>query len=1720
MNIFLPQSLQTQIELEEIADVKRQIISPTNSRTIVGIVQDGLLGSYTLTSPTTRIDWKNAMNIMSYTSLEDFSSLKRGKEYTGHELFSLIVPQAINISKGQFKLVNGKLESGRLSKDILGSKKQNAIHQLIWDEYGPEETKKFIDNTQRLINNFNLYRGFTVGYGDTIIAESIREQINNLFATKDQQVNHMITEIENNPDLMSKDVFEYKIFDVLNIIRDDVSKMIMSNLDPDNNFNVMISSGSKGTAENIGQIAGTVGLQAFEGGLIPQIYNSRTLAYFHRSDDRSESRGLVKKSFIQGLNFPSFIFHLQTGREGLIDQAIKSVTGDTPIIILENNKPKRVLIGEWIDNLLENNKKSVKHYKERDMELLDIKNNISIPTTDSKGNVSWCKISAITRHDPGKELYEIKTHGGRSVIVTESKSLLIWNKNTREFEHTSTPDVKVGDFVPVTETLPFKSTQKYLDELTNGIDNFNKIVETLINNNIYYSDDQHMKELLVFAMNILGNQTIICGDSIRITKHFESVNDVVLDKIVEINIVDVKKYPKVYDLTVPDTLNFGLANGLHVVDTATSGYAQRKLVKLLEDVKINYDGSVRTANDTLLQVSYGDSGADTTKQYEYTIKSIEMNNAELEAKHKFSSDELKSFKDYAKENENVYDMIKNMRDETRVNMIKARANFKTLTTSFMIPVNLKRIVDNRVNNKKLADGDKVKPSYVYEKLEDILANEYTTLMCMSEKTRKDKTSVKRKDENLLKGLFKFALYDAISPKRCVLEYSMSKNQFDTIVKDICSDYNDNMAQPGEMCGMLSAQAMGEPLTQMSSPFQTMVLIRDMFNKMYYGPIGEFVEKLMKKERYNVKDIPEHKNSTALDPIFDHYIYSVSPNETAKWMKIEQLTRHPVNGQLIKIKTKSGRSTTTTPSHSHLKRVDHKIVACVAKDLKIGDRVPIALKIKRMNARLTEKVKIGNEDIKLTRELGWFFGAYLADGSISKNTIFITKISKCFEENTTKIAEFFGITTRVREKKGQYGPGKDTYFTHAPLARFLEENFKTGSYNKVLPAFVFNAPEEFQAGLIAGYFDGDGNIDDKKFSIRVGSRSQRLIQDIALLLTYFGVFSSICEETSKNYPDKVFYTCQVQRKYCKLFKNSFKLCMPDKIEKLDSFIEKNGRDKKVTQNNIDMIPGLGQTIADIGKDLKLPGQSRNYGRYTKKEAIGRETLTRYIKLFKKECELCEDEEVKERTLRNIKILEDANNSDVVWDAIESIEYIDDPDTYVYDFTVPSTETFMVDCGVFVHNTLNAFHHTGIATMSSVTQGAPRITELMSVTKNLKTPQMIIRLKDEYKTSKEMAHKIASHIKYTTIGDIRGRINVYYDPKPNEKGGFMDQDNVREVFFNNKSTKNGCQADINTLPILMRIELNREKMLEKEVTILEIKSKFCSWWEKRFNEAKNMKKEERKVLNKIISLGVLSNTDSDKQPVIHIRFNVKDNEKDKFDMETINNFSDMIIDQFKLKGIDGIDSIAGTVPQRMIKFNKENGSVEAFDEQIILTSGVNIDDIRYIIGIDPLNTIINDVVKVYHTFGIEIARNRLYREFALAYEGAGHAVNYQNLSILVDLITSSGAIMSVDRHGMSKSDNDPLTRASFEKSVEQLLNAAFFGESDNMRGISSRIMAGMVIKGGTGYPNILLNTEMIEKSEYVDELATVDTSYNQILSTNIASDIMKHKDKEEEEVFIPI
>jgi DNA-directed RNA polymerase beta' subunit len=1485
MNIFCPQSIQAQIELEQIADVKLQIITPQSSAPIIGIVQDGLLGSYNLTIDSEIIDWRSTMNMLASTDIEDLGKFKKNRTYTGKEVYSNIIPKKINLHKQDgdrviINVKNGEITQGNLDVHSIGVKKKNNLIQLVWDEYGVEETRKFIDNTTRLSNNFNLYHGFSVGIGDLDITTELYKKMYQIFETKKLEVRHEITEVENNPDMMDEELFERSIKQKLDVIRDDISKLIMNNLKPTNNFKIMIESGSKGKPIQMGQMGGCVGQQDFQGGRILKNYNNRSLAYFFKNDDRAESRGFVERSFLKGLNLTEFIFHHLTSREGLIDQTVKSVTGDTMIIVNESNNIKCIKIGDLIDKYLDNHKENIKHYSDKNMELLEINNGLLIPTVDEVGNVSWGAITALTRHDPGNELYEVITESGRSVKVPESKSLLIWDELSNQFNQIETPNVKIGDKVPA--TLKFPKNNMVMDVIS--IDD--------LNNNYTF---ETVEELYMFNMKLNMNNIFasinIDAKTLTIVNSYVSHNDVVLDKIIKINKIS-NDYPKLYDLTVPSTSNFIIGCGMGVYDTAESGYIQRKLVKSTEDFMIKYDGTVRNAVERIQQFIYGDSGIDTVRQYDYKFKIMEMSNSEIADKFKFSKDELKKLKDYSeKDNDEYYKNILKMRDHLRQTQIKASVNYLALNISYMLPVNINRIIDNTKNNQDPNHQVINDPTYIIKKLEYILQNDKCRLYSMTEDEIKNPKSVKNIDDLLSKTTFRYALYDAFAPKKCINYYKLSKKQLDEMAVQIITSFNKAVVEPGEMVGIIGAQSIGEPVTQMmlnSIDWTDKVIIRNSSNNDIIDshlPIGKFIDKLIEDSKSSVQFGGDNLDNNMKDIYYldikdkNYSIQSVNPNGKISWKLIEAVTKHlPINkdgsNTLIKVTTKSGKCVTATKGKSFLTQHDNKIIPTRGDDIKVGDLLP---------------VMIDN-----------------------------------YDNNTWDI------------------------FPSVKLNTNTQTSFKRWELVKIL----------------------------------------------------------------------------------------------DNLLKLNSLVNKP-------------------------TDL-----------------------------------------ISQKLLIDENIITELLNSDVYYDEIVSIEEVQPTNTYVYDFTVADTKNFNIANGLCMRD---SFHNSGVGGMGGANLGVPRIKEVLSLSKNPKEPVMVIYLDKDHRGKKDYANKIASYIKFTTISDLRNKIEIFYDPNPYQSGGFMEKDNVYNIFYAFQQSKTACQNKVDGLSWLMRIEFDKEKLLTKEVSLLDIKSQFCNNWEKRYQDIKSLKREKRQVLEKINQIAILTNTDNDNVPIMHIRFDMTN-----FNSSTLVDFMDMFVDDFKLKGMSDIDEIRGgsATEERMISFDNPDQSFDnKFNEYVIYTKGVNMIAVRNIIGVDLNRTYCNDIITTYEMFGVEAARNLIIREIVSVFACNGSAVNYQHISIFGDLMTNVGTLTSIDRHGLNKLDTDPFSRASFEKTVEQLITAAIFNEVDHMKSVSSRIMAGLCIKGGTGLCNLILDKELLENSEYTTDIGQL---YNKTYEDIIP---IQTKHEVDTDIFIP-
>ena len=158
-----------------------------------------------------------------------------------------------------------------------------------------------------------------------------------------------------------------------------------------------------------------------------------------------------------------------------------------------------------------------------------------------------------------------------------------------------------------------------------------------------------------------------------------------------------------------------------------------------------------------------------------------------------------------------------------------------------------------------------------------------------------------------------------------------------------------------------------------------------------------------------------------------------------------------------------------------------------------------------------------------------------------------------------------------------------------------------------------------------------------------------------------------------------------------------------------------------------------------------------------------------------------------------------------------------------------------------------------------------------------------------------------------------------------------------------------------------------------------------------------------------------------------------------------------------------------------YNEDDGKFNNTTEWFMDTNGNNLLDILSHPNIDYTRTISNDINEVYEVFGIEAARHILLNELTdmLASEG----VNYRHISLLVDTMTNKGALLSVDRHGINRSDIGPFAKCSFEETSDMLIKAGIFGEFDKINGVSANIMLGQIPPCGTGDTEIMIDEEKL-------------------------------------------
>ncbi|MEM0140679.1 MAG: DNA-directed RNA polymerase subunit A'' [Thermoplasmatales archaeon] len=251
---------------------------------------------------------------------------------------------------------------------------------------------------------------------------------------------------------------------------------------------------------------------------------------------------------------------------------------------------------------------------------------------------------------------------------------------------------------------------------------------------------------------------------------------------------------------------------------------------------------------------------------------------------------------------------------------------------------------------------------------------------------------------------------------------------------------------------------------------------------------------------------------------------------------------------------------------------------------------------------------------------------------------------------------------------------------------------------------------------------------------------------------------------------------------------------------------------------------------------------------------------------------------------------------------------------------------------------------------------------------------------------------------------------------------DEDRAVSLARNIESTSLLDVADIevNTTESYVRIMLDRKKMQDR-----------------------NLKKDE--ILQKVRRMRVQKASITDEGDEIRITLDEPSFKKIYQLYENIKTF--------QVKGLSGIR-------RAIVKFDQKNR------EWVIYTQGSNLAGVLELKDVDFTRTRTNDIIEISQVLGIEAAREAIIEESTSTLHNAGLNTDIRHLMLVADMMTFTGVVEAIGRHGISGKKASVLARAAFEITSKHLLNAGLTGEVDRLNGVAENIIVGQPITLGTG------------------------------------------------------
>jgi len=262
----------------------------------------------------------------------------------------------------------------------------------------------------------------------------------------------------------------------------------------------------------------------------------------------------------------------------------------------------------------------------------------------------------------------------------------------------------------------------------------------------------------------------------------------------------------------PEELFFHAMGGrVGLIDTAVktsqTGYIQRRLIKGMEDFKVEYDMTVRNHQGKIVQFSYGGDGFDTVRVENQHFPLPEMSlediyqhfNMNVKGDIVFTPEASGKLKRQAKDLEKKCKEYIDYMITSQHEVVRNVFNYKQGSTVH-VPVAFSYIIQNLQNQQNIQSNSLVDitPLEAFNMIEHTFNN----ILSVSTYCKPNE-------------LFKIMYYFFLSPRNIVISKRFNKKALQLLLEAVVFQFKKGLVAPGEMVGMIAAQSIGEPTTQMT-----------------------------------------------------------------------------------------------------------------------------------------------------------------------------------------------------------------------------------------------------------------------------------------------------------------------------------------------------------------------------------------------------------------------------------------------------------------------------------------------------------------------------------------------------------------------------------------------------------------------------------------------------------------------------------------------------------------------------------------------------------------------------------------------------------------------------------------------------------------------------------------------------------------------------------------